>query len=71
VIRDVAARVSRNEEHRGIVGPKAKAACLVDGDVDPGVPACLALGTPQLALALKSGNFGAPDFFMKALDTLQ
>jgi uncharacterized protein YgbK (DUF1537 family) len=35
------------------------------------VPACLAIGTPTLALALKSGNFGGTDFFMKALGVLQ
>ena len=35
--------------------------------IDPGVPACVSLGEPALALALKSGNFGAPDFFTKAL----
>ncbi|MEO1017609.1 MAG: 3-oxo-tetronate kinase [Pseudomonadota bacterium] len=35
--------------------------------IDPGVPACLALGPNPLALALKSGNFGAPNFFEKAL----
>jgi uncharacterized protein YgbK (DUF1537 family) len=39
--------------------------------IDPGVPACLAMGTPRLALALKSGNFGLEDFFMKALSTLK
>jgi uncharacterized protein YgbK (DUF1537 family) len=39
--------------------------------IDPGVPACLAIGTPKLALALKSGNFGMADFFMKALDVLK
>jgi uncharacterized protein YgbK (DUF1537 family) len=41
---------------------------LVIGPViDPGVPATVSLGRePPLALALKSGNFGAPDFFQKA-----
>jgi uncharacterized protein YgbK (DUF1537 family) len=34
--------------------------------IDPGVPACVTLGEPPLALALKSGNFGAADFFLKA-----
>ncbi len=34
--------------------------------IDPGVPACTSLGQPPLALALKSGNFGAVDFFTKA-----
>jgi len=34
--------------------------------IDPGVPACVTLGEKRLALALKSGNFGAVDFFTKA-----
>jgi 3-dehydrotetronate 4-kinase len=33
--------------------------------IDPGVPWCYANG---LHIALKSGNFGSPDFFCKALD---
>jgi uncharacterized protein YgbK (DUF1537 family) len=42
--------------------------------IDPGVPwtvslpGCLA--EPALALALKSGNFGAPDFFLRAFSVL-
>jgi uncharacterized protein YgbK (DUF1537 family) len=35
--------------------------------IDPGVPWTVSLGDPPLALALKSGNFGAPDFFIKAI----
>jgi uncharacterized protein YgbK (DUF1537 family) len=46
-------------------------ALQIGPQIDPGVPACLALGTPKLALALKSGNFGTEDFFMKALDMLK
>jgi uncharacterized protein YgbK (DUF1537 family) len=38
--------------------------------IDPGVPWTLANGTPAIALALKSGNFGTPDFFAKALRQL-
>lgn len=39
--------------------------------IDPGVPATVTLGRdPPLALALKSGNFGAPDFFLKALERM-
>ena len=35
--------------------------------IDPGVPWTYAEGSgPALRLALKSGNFGAPDFFVKA-----
>ena len=36
--------------------------------IDPGVPWTQSVGEPRLALALKSGNFGAVDFFGKALD---
>lgn len=35
--------------------------------IDPGVPATATIGAEPLALALKSGNFGAVDFFTKAL----
>jgi uncharacterized protein YgbK (DUF1537 family) len=43
--------------------------------IDPGVPWTVSLpgspGEPALALALKSGNFGAPDFFLRAFDALE
>jgi uncharacterized protein YgbK (DUF1537 family) len=39
--------------------------------IAPGVPATLSYGTPRYALALKSGNFGGPDFFTDALDALK
>jgi uncharacterized protein YgbK (DUF1537 family) len=42
--------------------------------IDPGVPWTASLpgspGDPVLALALKSGNFGAPDFFLRAFSVL-
>jgi uncharacterized protein YgbK (DUF1537 family) len=38
--------------------------------IDPGVPWTVSLGDPALALALKSGNFGRPDFFLRAFDAL-
>jgi len=38
--------------------------------IDPGVPWTMSLGDPTLALALKSGNFGAPDFFLRAFSVL-
>jgi uncharacterized protein YgbK (DUF1537 family) len=42
--------------------------------IDPGVPWTTSLpgslGEPALALALKSGNFGAPDFFLRAFSVL-
>jgi 3-dehydrotetronate 4-kinase len=39
--------------------------------IDPGVPWTASLGEPSLALALKSGNFGAPDFFLRAFEVLE
>jgi 3-dehydrotetronate 4-kinase len=39
--------------------------------IDPGVPWTVSLGDPPLALALKSGNFGAPDFFPRAFTALE
>ena len=39
----------------------------IGGEIDPGVPWTYAEGgAAPLHLALKSGNFGAPDFFLKA-----
>ena len=44
----------------------------IGGEIDPGVPWTLASGSgPDLLLALKSGNFGAPDFFLKAFRLLE
>ena len=38
-------------------------------EIDLGVPALKVVGR-DLALALKSGNFGAPDFFARAAEVL-
>ncbi|MGV2103125.1 3-oxo-tetronate kinase [Rhizobium sp. 21-4511-3d] len=35
-------------------------------EIDPGVPWTRSITGPDLVLALKSGNFGAPDFFLKS-----
>ncbi len=42
-------------------------ALAIGAPIDPGVPWTVSLGEPRIALALKSGNFGADDFFEKAL----
>jgi uncharacterized protein YgbK (DUF1537 family) len=39
-------------------------------EIDPGVPALLGEGRTPMRLALKSGNFGAVDFYEKALAAL-
>jgi uncharacterized protein YgbK (DUF1537 family) len=38
--------------------------------IDPGVPWTTARGRTTLALALKSGNFGSDEFFLKSLAML-
>jgi uncharacterized protein YgbK (DUF1537 family) len=50
-----------------ILGFKALA---IGAEIDPGVPALSTIAGRPFALALKSGNFGAEDFFEKALDRL-
>ena len=46
----------------------------IGAEIDPGVPWTQALehaaGRDPLALALKSGNFGSEDFFLKAWERL-
>ena len=39
-------------------------------EIAPGVPWTRSIHGPDLALALKSGNFGAPDFFLHAWSLL-
>jgi uncharacterized protein YgbK (DUF1537 family) len=63
--------VAGGETSGAVVQGLGVKALQIGPQIDPGVPACLAIGTPRLALALKSGNFGAEDFFMKALDALK
>ncbi len=42
----------------------------VGAEIDPGVPWTASLSDKPIALALKSGNFGSDDFFLKAFKTL-
>lgn len=45
-------------------------ALRIGPEIDPGVPWTEAIGGVPIALALKSGNFGAENFFEKSLDML-
>jgi uncharacterized protein YgbK (DUF1537 family) len=42
----------------------------VGAEIDPGVPWTVSVGERPVALALKSGNFGSDDFFLKAFRKL-
>ena len=66
-----------------VAGGETSGACVqalaitqlrIGAQIDPGVPwchaACDIAGPAGLHLALKSGNFGAPDFFHKAFEVL-
>ena len=58
--------VAGGETSGAVVAALGVRALRIGPPIDPGVPWTVSLGEPHLALALKSGNFGAPDFFRKA-----
>ena len=63
--------VAGGETAGAVVQALGVTALRIGPQIDPGVPWTVALGTgAPIALALKSGNFGAPDFFPKALALL-
>ena len=57
--------IAGGETSGAVVNGVGVKALEIGPEIDPGVPWTLAIGGPNLALALKSGNFGAPDFFTK------
>lgn len=59
--------VAGGETSGAIVQRLGVEALRIGKEIDPGVPWCSAVGGDPLGLALKSGNFGAEDFFQKAL----
>jgi len=59
--------VAGGETSGAVVQALGVAALAIGPEIDPGVPWTLSLGDAKpVALALKSGNFGADDFFLKA-----
>ena len=59
--------VAGGETSGAVVGALGVKALRIGAQIDPGVPGTVTMGTPAMALALKSGNFGTPGFFEKAL----
>jgi uncharacterized protein YgbK (DUF1537 family) len=55
------------ETSGAVVAALAVRALAVGPELATGVPWMTSLGDPQLTLALKSGNFGGPDFFLEAV----
>jgi uncharacterized protein YgbK (DUF1537 family) len=62
--------VAGGETAGAVVEALGVKALRIGPPIDPGVPWTASLGEPDLLLALKSGNFGAPDFFTKAFARL-
>ena len=62
--------VAGGETSGAVVSALGLTSLAIGPEIDPGVPALSSTERP-LALALKSGNFGGPDFFEKALRTLE
>jgi uncharacterized protein YgbK (DUF1537 family) len=63
--------VAGGETAGAVVQALGVEALQIGPEIDPGVPWTATVGSPRrLALALKSGNFGTPDFFVKAWSRL-
>jgi len=86
LIEDAMARIAAGLVERGVrrmvvAGGETSGAAVarlgvrslrIGPEIDPGVPWTLAEGSgPAVMMALKSGNFGAPDFFTKAFALLE
>ena len=86
LIEDAMARIAEGLVARGVrrmvvAGGETSGAAVarlgvrslrIGGEIDPGVPWTYAEGSgAPLLLALKSGNFGATDFFLKAFAVLE
>lgn len=62
--------VAGGETSGAVVAGLGVKAIEIGPEIDPGVPWTRSLADDGLVLALKSGNFGAEDFFLKAWDKL-
>jgi uncharacterized protein YgbK (DUF1537 family) len=62
--------VAGGETSGAVVSALGLSALTIGPEIDPGVPV-LTTADGSLALALKSGNFGAENFFGKALDIME
>ena len=81
-LAEVTARVLAGTGQNRLVvagGETSAAVCTrlgVDGmrvwkEIQPGLPSCVSLNNPPRLLVLKSGSFGKPDFFERALEHLR
>lgn len=80
-LADVAREILTAQPAAGLIaagGETAGALCRrlefgalrVGRNIEPGVPLCFSLGRFRLPVVLKSGNFGGPDFYGRALQAV-
>ncbi len=62
--------VAGGETSGAVVSALDVTALRIGPEIDPGVPWTASVAKKPMLLALKSGNFGAPDFFTKAFDRI-
>jgi uncharacterized protein YgbK (DUF1537 family) len=81
-LAEVTARTLADTSQNRLVvagGETSAAVCTrlgIDGmrvwkEIQPGLPSCISLNEPPKILVLKSGSFGKPDFFERALEHLR
>lgn len=63
--------VAGGETSGAVVNALGVAALRIGPQIDPGVPWTGTIGARSIHLALKSGNFGAPEFFTRAFEVLR
>ena len=61
--------VAGGETSGAVVSALGVEGLRIGSEIDPGVPWTVTLSEAPIALALKSGNFGGDDFFVKALQS--
>jgi uncharacterized protein YgbK (DUF1537 family) len=59
--------VGGGETSGAVVSALGVTSFRIGPEIDPGVPVLVAENKKELGMALKSGNFGTPNFFEKAL----
>lgn len=62
--------IAGGETSGAVVGALGVRSLEIGPEIAPGVPWTRSVSGPDLALALKSGNFGGPDFFLRAWELL-
>lgn len=63
--------VAGGETSGAITRALAIGAIRVGANIEPGVPLCLTLTDPELPAVFKSGNFGGPEFYGRAMEAIR